>query len=35
MSTIIKEHPRVVSEDEWLAARRELLVKGKGVNPSA
>ena len=29
MSTIIKEHPRVVSQDEWLAARRELLVKEK------
>lgn len=29
MSTFIKEHSRVVSQEEWLAARRELLVKEK------
>jgi predicted dithiol-disulfide oxidoreductase (DUF899 family) len=32
MSTSQVEHPRVVSEAEWLAARRELLAKEKGFS---
>ena len=32
MSTRQIEHPRVVSRDEWLAARKELLAKEKSFN---
>jgi predicted dithiol-disulfide oxidoreductase (DUF899 family) len=29
MSTSYRKHPSVVSQDEWLAARKELLAKEK------